>query len=235
MWEKWNALQISFYGIDESEQKVFNNRSGIKMTHLYCMNYSDWFAFFISILTTSIVELLQNGYQPDLNQTTKSCIVKSLTLWIRSRYKKSNAGQDESLQKTFSNLKENYSLVLYELTCIWLNYFYLYQWTSPILGISTEIVISLKSNNKKLHTPGGLKGLSDCGVRMLVWAQTLKYTILGGIWYPKHVPSSSEIFRQFRNLWIRGFYSCFWQLTLDPRHLTEVNIVHIIISELSSR
>ena len=71
MWEKWNALQISFYGIDESEQKVFNNRSGIKMTHLYCMNYSDWFAFFISILTASIVGLLQNGYQPDLNQTTK--------------------------------------------------------------------------------------------------------------------------------------------------------------------
>ena len=159
MWEKWNALQISFYGIDESEQKVFNNRSGIKMTHLYCMNYSDWFAFFISILTASIVGLLQNGYQPDWNQSTKSCIVKSLTLWIRSRYKKSNAGQGESLQKTFSNLKENYSLVLYELTCIWLNYFYSYQWTSPMLGISTEIVISLKSNNKKLHTQGGLKGV----------------------------------------------------------------------------
>ena len=93
MWEKSNALQISFYGIDESEQKVFNNRSGIKMTLLYCMNYSDWFAFFISILTASIVGLLQNGYQPDWNQTIKSCIVKSLILWIRSRYKKSNAVQ----------------------------------------------------------------------------------------------------------------------------------------------
>ena len=66
MLEKSNALQISFYGIDESEQKVFNNRSGIKMTLLYCMNYSDLFAlFFISILTASIVGLLQNGYQPD--------------------------------------------------------------------------------------------------------------------------------------------------------------------------
>ena len=116
------------------------------------------FAFF-SMLTASIVGLLQNGYQPDWNQTTKSCIVKSLTLWIRSRYKKSNAGQDESLQKTFSNLKENYSLVLHELTCIWLNYFYLYQWASPILEISTEIVISLKSNNKKLHAQGGTQGV----------------------------------------------------------------------------
>ena len=76
--------------------------------------------------------------------------------------------------ENFQQSERNYSLVLHELTCIWPNYFYLYQWTSPILGISTEIVIGLKSNNKKLHTQGGLEGLSDCGVRMLVWAPNPK-------------------------------------------------------------
>ena len=85
--------------MDESEQKVLNNSPEIKMTqHLYCMNYSNLFAFLISTLTVSIVGHLQNGYQP-YSKPHKVAYFKSLTLCIRSKYKKLNAVQMSLITK----------------------------------------------------------------------------------------------------------------------------------------